>query len=316
MAGKGEGRKVLTELVNAMYDLGKSEADSWQTHGPFPLSTDDDTARLVLEPLRWALATRPEMIACEQVQPVLPLWEAMADVLAAHGYWTWAGLETAEQFGVPQTRQRAFLIASRLGQVAGPVRTHQRYVGPRRELDQDSLFEPPARQRIVAPGEEGLLPWVSMAQALGWDEGPSPAPAPTVTSGGADTGGVEVFASKGARARARAAVRTHQSTSTTGERYERSTAAPSPTIVGSTGLWKVTHQRRGGHHTPGAQSENAVRVTVEQAACLQSFPDDHPWGAAGSKSAAFKCIGNAVPPLMAGAVLEAAFASAKAEVAA
>lgn len=50
---------------------------------------------------------------------------------------------------------------------------------------------------------------------------------------------------------------------------------------------------------------NAIRVTEAEAAILQSFPPGYPWAAAGTKSAAFRCIGNAVPPLLAQAVLKA-----------
>lgn len=56
---------------------------------------------------------------------------------------------------------------------------------------------------------------------------------------------------------------------------------------------------------PVEAGTNAIRVTEAEAATLQSFPDDYPWEEAGTRSAAFRCIGNAVPPLMARAVLEA-----------
>ena len=42
-----------------------------------------------------------------------------AGLLAAHGYHTAAGVLSAERYGVPQTRKRAFLIAS----LDGPVQT-------------------------------------------------------------------------------------------------------------------------------------------------------------------------------------------------
>jgi DNA (cytosine-5)-methyltransferase 1 len=53
----------------------------------------------------------------------------------------------------------------------------------------------------------------------------------------------------------------------------------------------------------GSQQANAIRVTVQEAATLQTFPPDYPWQ--GSRSKQFLQIGNAVPPLMARAVLGA-----------
>lgn len=147
----------------------------------------DERSLLVVEPLRWALALRPEFVAYEQVPPVLPLWKRFADTLRVVGYCAWTGVLTAEQFGVPQTRKRAILMASLSAFVSPPAPTHQRYIGAPKELGEDRLFDAGERTRIVARGEENLLPWISMAEALGW--GMTARPTTTVTAGHGRQGG-------------------------------------------------------------------------------------------------------------------------------
>ena len=132
---------------------------------------DGESGRLIFEVMRWARELRPAWIACEQVPPALEWWQRFAVELEADGYRTWAGVLNAADYGVPQTRRRAFLLASLDFQPQPPTATHAREPQP-------SMF-----------GE--LAPWVSMADALGW--GATLRPSPTIYAG--KTGDGRVFGS-------------------------------------------------------------------------------------------------------------------------
>lgn len=115
------------------------------------------TGHLVWQPLRFIEALRPRAVALEQVPDVEPIWRMTALELDRLGYSTWCGILSAEQYGVPQTRQRAYLIARLNGPAVPPEPTHQRYVSGE-----------PARATDAGLFGTGLLPWMSMADALGW----------------------------------------------------------------------------------------------------------------------------------------------------
>ncbi|WP_219816331.1 DNA cytosine methyltransferase [Arthrobacter sp. ZGTC412] len=127
VAGAGAGRKALDQVLSFIARM--ADGDDVTTE----LTTlDDERTGLVLQPLRWALEAHEagnayEAIVLEQVPAVLPVWEALAKVLEPLGYETVTGILHAEEYGVPQTRRRAILIANRYGTPVLPAPTHQRF---------------------------------------------------------------------------------------------------------------------------------------------------------------------------------------------
>lgn len=315
----------------------------------------DSKSALVLEPLRYALALRPNYIALEQVPDVEPLWHAVAAVLRDHGYSVNVGTLDAECYGVPQTRDRAILVAALNGPVALPEPIMQRY-DPRGVDWGEGLFDNP------------LPKWVSMAEALGWDEGsascrlhrgagmterhgerpdtPDTRPAPVITSKARTVTWETLVYRNGNQANAAERpitapaptvlfghrandvrwlnVAQARDSGPGAERDPRPRDAPSftvraqgsgshpsgvrwmlnrpsTTVAGDACIAPPGHKdRANGEHQFG---EGTVRVSVEEAACLQSFPAGYPWS--GSRTKQYEQVGNAVPPLLAVAVLGA-----------
>ncbi|NLA65117.1 MAG: DNA cytosine methyltransferase, partial [Leucobacter sp.] len=60
------------------------------------------------------------------------------------------------------------------------------------------------------------------------------------------------------------------------------------------------------HHEHGEQSGTSLRLTFPEAAALQSFPPSMRWP--GNQGERFLAIGNAVPPMLAEAILSALLA--------
>ena len=310
---------------------------------------EDPRSALVCQPVRWVRELRPEWVALEEVPAVAGLWEHFARIFRGWGYSVWTGDLCAADYGVPQTRTRRILTASR-------VRT----VGP-----------PPPTHSETAHGDDLLgghtLPWVTMAEALGWAEAdairpnrgsgfverhgdrpdfPATRPAPVVIS----------------KSRSWERIVTNQRTSQTGEYYERSTDEPAPTLTTNARLWSFAPRpgerppvyvngnqenaaRRSadepaptvlfghrsndvrwaldrpattavgsfrpdviagpGHHDTSRQdAPGSVRVTVQEAAILQSFRPDYEWS--GSRTKQYEQCGNAIPPRLAAHVVASA----------
>lgn len=306
VAGRGEGWKD----VPAIFQVARALSEGHDNREFMLKTCADERSLLVVEPLRWALALKPRWIACEQVPGVLELWQVFASLLWRHGYECWTGTLSAERYGVPQTRERAFLLASLDETPSPPSPTHQEYV----------YGEPAAEQHLL----DGtvLKPWVSMADALGW--GMSERPSVTVTAQANRSGGAAPLdGGSGARETLRRERREgrwydRRQGNTLGDGTRKMVrlvpdSEPAPTISGGAGdrdRWvfdrpatTIAGDRRvfqpGGHHE---QSENAIPITLEEAAVLQGFPADYPWRGRTNKER-FQQIGNAVPPPLACAVV-------------
>lgn len=149
-AGKGEGVATIDDLNLALAEIadGRDCSEAAAAHGI--VTSEGNSATLVLEPMRFVRDLLPRWIAFEEVKEVLPVWETYAEILTAIGYSVWTGVLNAADYGVPQTRRRAFLMASRDGHVTRPKPTHS-------ATEEWTLFDE-------------RKPWMTMAEALGWGE--------------------------------------------------------------------------------------------------------------------------------------------------
>ncbi len=265
---------------------------------------EGQTGRLMWQVPRWVQAVRPRWVACEQVPLALPWWEQFAAEMRAWGYRTWTGLLNSADHGVPQTRIRAILLAHQDRQAWPPEPTHSKHPG----------------------GFDELLPWVSLADALGWDGAlerprgagmcarygerrlhPASEPAPTVRTPGKGGGGGHTFL-----------LHTNRGQDRHGRRQMVSVGRSAPTVSGKAGgQWvfdrpatTVMGDRRvfppDGHHPYqglGSFSGRSIKVELWELGVLQGFPADYPWQ--GNKTQRATQIGNAVPPPLAAAVLGA-----------
>lgn len=247
---------------------------------------DDPRAHLIFQVPRWVHALLPRFVICEQVRQALHWWEAFAADFEKLGYHTWTGLVHAEEHGVPQTRTRAVLMASLDGPVQPPPPTHQRWHARSPHLRGPGHLPPPVTMAEVLHLDESDL--VGFPRRA--DNGDSievdgvayrrrdlregDEPAFTVTSKGRSwsviTGRAWGQRKSGSGAQ------------------EVPVEHPSPTVTSVRSQWKLT-QGDDGYRT----------MTPADGLALQTFPADCLDGVAVTKTAAFRAIGNAVPPLLA-----------------
>ncbi|GLW98199.1 DNA cytosine methyltransferase [Microtetraspora sp. NBRC 16547] len=154
VAGSGTGRQDLNDVLT----FAKRMANGEDVTADLKKLSDPRTA-LVLEPLRWVIRAieneRPyDAIILEQVPAVRPVWEVMDEILTGLEYSVDHNVLRTEEYGVPQTRRRAVLIARRKDKgkvdVTLPAATHHPY-----------------RKGVPRPEEAGgIKPWVTMGDVL------------------------------------------------------------------------------------------------------------------------------------------------------
>jgi len=125
MAGHGAGRRALGDVLQVVHtgaykDITRLRAASDQM--------GDERIGLVLAPLHYVHRFQPEYVVFEQVPAVLPVWESCAVEMRGMGYSVWVGYLDSVNYGVAQTRKRAYLIAQKNGVATPPAHTARKVI--------------------------------------------------------------------------------------------------------------------------------------------------------------------------------------------
>ncbi|WP_257135297.1 DNA cytosine methyltransferase [Streptomyces sp. rh207] len=276
VAGSRKGHEALDDVLRLATRLADHEDEAsfdaaWKEVKAETDAMSDDRTGFVLQPLRWIMEAklkrgRPyEVVVLEQVPTVLPVWKHFVEILRRTGYAAEAHVLHTEDFGVPQTRRRAVLIAqfdpeNVHRKVPFPKATHQRYrkgaerLSARDDHSGGSLFD-------------DVEPWVSMRDAL-----------------------------RATRTTDFVMVSNYGSGGDPKNRGRRESGEPAPTVTGKVRRNRLYHLRKDSSGEIVIRLDDELdRLSAQEAGLLQSFPAAYPW----RSTDVAQQIGNAVPPRLA-----------------
>ncbi|MCX4772363.1 DNA cytosine methyltransferase [Streptomyces sp. NBC_01285] len=289
VAGSRKGHKALDDVKRLATSLvGHEDVPSfeaaWKEAKAETDTMSDERTGLVLQPLRWIMEAKLsrgkpyDVVVLEQVPTVLPVWKHYAELLRQTGYAADAHVLYSEDFGVPQTRRRAVLIAqwdpnNVKREVQFPRATHQRYrKGIKRLPKQTRQDTGPEQDGSLFPTPKtDIAPWVAMQDVL--------------TDRPRDFEVVSNYGSGGDPK----------------NRGRRTSDQPAATVTGKFRRNKVflLKETESGNKDIGEELE---RLTFEEGGLLQSFPRQYPW----RSTDVAQQIGNAIPPLLSLHILSSA----------
>ncbi|WEH33581.1 DNA cytosine methyltransferase [Streptomyces sp. AM 4-1-1] len=285
VAGNREGHKALKDVQRLAERMGghadwASFSEAWAEVKAETDAMSDPRTGLVLQPLRWVMEAklrygRPyRSILLEQVPTVIPVWRVYAAILESAGYTADAQILRTEEFGVPQTRRRAVLIArwGKDAEVTFPRPTHQHYRQGAVRIEGE---ERPSQDSIPGMSDNHPAPrgWVAMRDVLSNRTG-------SLANRPEDFVVVSNYGSGGnPKARGR-----------------RTSDQPAATVTGKVRRNRVFRLKG------GKIGEELERLSFEEAGLLQSFPADYPW----QSTDVAQQIGNAIPPRLSLHILSSA----------
>ena len=290
VAGNREGHKALEVVKRLASQLAGHESATsfdaaWREVKAETDAMSDPRTGLVLQPLRWIMEAKLkrhepyEVIVLEQVPTVLPVWKHYVEILKATGYAAGAHVLHAEDFGVPQTRRRAVLIAQHSPDnvdmaVNFPTRTHQRYKKGEIRLPEQPGPEREEQRMLFVSSEQKkrpFKPWVAMQDVL--SERPRD---------------FEVVSNYGSGGNPK-------------DRGRRTSEQPAATVTGKFRRNRVflLKETTSGRKSMGEELE---RLSPKEGGLLQSFPGAYPW----RSTDVAQQIGNAIPPLLSLHILSSA----------